>query len=147
MSFFTNLKISAKFLLFFTQIHGNIMGKTIDITPEFLLEPELPSVKERSVCRMATDYLPVYTTVKSLSEDMNSLVDKLGRKEVSVEEVRKWLTTWEKNCPNLIYSDEAHTEFLKTLSRYCGKRRLLVIKTILTQPVEPEAQEPGTAEK
>lgn len=80
---------------------------------------------------MATDYLPIHTTIKSLAREMKDLIDRYQKKEAGIEELRKWLTTWDENCPSLVYKDEAHTELTGTLQEYLGKKRRLIVETIL----------------
>lgn len=82
---------------------------------------------------MDKEYLPIHISALSLAKDVNSLVDSYTKKEVDTAVLLQWLRTWEKNCPNFMFADEKHNDFTKTLLRYCGKRRLLVVRTILAQ--------------
>jgi len=62
---------------------------------------------------------------------MKDLIDRYQKKETSIEELQKWLTTWNDTCPNLVYKDESHTELTGTLREYLGKKRGLIVETIL----------------
>ena len=85
---------------------------------------------------MATDYLPIHTTIKSLAREMKDLIDQYQKKSVSAGELTKWLNTWDQNCPNLIYKDETHATLTNTLREYLGKKRGFVVETILIQKKE-----------
>lgn len=76
-------------------------------------------------------YLLIHTNYKSLAEDAKNLVDEYLAKKITEARLLEVLRAWDTNCPNLLYEDNQKTALSKSVIRYIGKRRSVVIFTML----------------
>jgi len=77
------------------------------------------------------DYLLYHINRSSLSRDIVTLVDSYTKKEISEDMLQKYVRSWSENCPNLIFDDGNHDAISPKLVRLIGKKRSLIILTVL----------------
>lgn len=80
---------------------------------------------------MAANYLQFHTSYKSLADDAKALVDAYQSKTITEEELMDALKAWDTNCPNLLYEDDSRNTLSKSVIRYLGKRRAVIVFTAL----------------
>ena len=81
---------------------------------------------------MELKYLLVHTTYKSLAEEAKTLVDSYIAKELTEAQLAEALLAWDANCPNLLYADQTHKTINSSVIRVLGKRRAVMLLTVLT---------------
>ncbi|MBR2896259.1 MAG: hypothetical protein IKC03_11490 [Oscillospiraceae bacterium] len=59
------------------------------------------------------------------------MIDDYIKKEITEAQLAEALLAWDSNCPNLLYSDSTHTEINDSVTRVLGKRRKLMLLTVL----------------
>lgn len=76
-------------------------------------------------------YLLVHTNYKALAEEAKNLVDEYLAKKITEDKLLEVLRAWDTNCPNLLYEDGHKSSLSKSVIRYIGKRRAVVILAML----------------
>ena len=76
---------------------------------------------------MSFSYTTVHTSFKSLADDVKRMVAAYDSKEISDADIDGILATWDINCRNLLYEDDARLIVSNSLFRLIGKRRAIIL--------------------
>lgn len=85
---------------------------------------------------MNNKYFYFHTSYKALGQQIIDLTKEYQNKTASEEDVAKALNEWKKNCPNLLFDDETQSTISAPLLRVIGKRRGMMILTVLRASVQ-----------
>ncbi len=82
---------------------------------------------------MVISYPSVYMTRGELVTGLKQLTDEYKLKSATEDEIRDVLSTWKKNCPNLLLDIEGNNpnELAPRVKKLIGAKRSVVIQTML----------------
>lgn len=76
-------------------------------------------------------YLVYHTNFASLARDISSLVKEYNSSQISEKELQKYVLSWSRNCPNLLFDTGDPNVLSPSLLRHIGKKRGLLILAAL----------------
>lgn len=86
---------------------------------------------------MAVQFIKIPTSSKKLGDEAIRLIDWFQTSQLSEDDLVDAVATWKENVPQLLLADDSSDGSLvsPTLIKYIGKRRALVLATLLTNKV------------
>lgn len=76
-------------------------------------------------------YLVYHTSYASLAKDISSLAKAYNSGAISEKELREYVLSWSRNCPNLLFDAGDPNVLSPSLLRHIGKKRGLLVLAAL----------------